>query len=203
LAADKPLLRHIAVTASYFPLSTEKPEAWIFINSHANVSDMLPLNHSVFSDWIENNTATFSTDWIENNTATVSTDMSDEDYTVINTTLDKPVAVFSHRVVHDSNLTAVDPAINSSDSNSSQEFLANFGKMDKATVSHLAAGIFFTVINIILVFACISFAFAVKKKCRARPAHEMIEMIEFRQYGDENFDPVEMIDLGPNSPAVN
>jgi hypothetical protein len=53
------------------------------------------------------------------------------------------------------------------------------------------------------VFACISFAFAVKKKCRARPAHEMIEMIEFRQYGDDNFEPVEMIDLEPNSPAVN
>jgi hypothetical protein len=191
LAADKPLLRHIAVTASYYPLSTKKPEAWIFINSHAKVYDMLPFNHSVFYDWIENNTAT------------VSSDMSDEDYTAINKTLDKPVAVFSHRVVLDSNLTAVDPALNSSDSNSSQEFLANFGKMDKATVSHLAAGIFFTVINVILVFACISFALAVKKKCRARPAHEMIEMIEFRQYGDENFDAVEMIDLGPNSPAVN
>ncbi len=166
---------------------------------------MLPLNHSVFSDWIENNTATVSTDWIENNTATVFTDMSDENYTAINTTLDKPVAVFSHRVVRDSNLTVVDPAINSSDSNSdsSQEFLSNFGKMDKATVSHLAAGIFFTVINVILVFACISVAFAVRKKCRARPAHDMIEMIEFRQYGDDNFEPVEMIDLGPNSPAVN
>jgi hypothetical protein len=47
------------------------------------------------------------------------------------------------------------------------------------------------------VFACISVAFAV------RPDHDMIEMTEFRQYGEDNFEPVEMIDLVPNSPAVN
>jgi hypothetical protein len=143
---------------------------------------MLPLNNSVSSDWSENNSA--------NN---------------VNTALSNTVAVFSHRIIHDPNLTAVDLAINSSDSNTdySQAFSSDSKKMDRTTVSHLTAGIFFTIINVIIVLGCVSTTFIIRKKCRARPDHEMIEMIKFRQYGEDNFEPIEMIDLSPNSPAVN